>query len=96
MDTTRNAHAAVRGWAEAAGAQPCPARELQRGKRYPMTLTDYETGDGRTVARLVEVAQLGHAWSGGAAAAHSDPHGPDASRLAWAFAAVQFATRTPA
>jgi poly(3-hydroxybutyrate) depolymerase len=60
-----------------------------------MTLTDFDTRDGRTVARLVEVAQLGHAWSGGAAAAHSDPRGPDASRLAWAFAAVQFSAAAP-
>lgn len=92
--STRNAQAAVRSWAEAAGARPRPPREQQRGKRYPMTLTDFHTRDGRTVARLVEVAQLGHAWSGGAAAAaYSDPRGPDASRLAWAFAAVQFAAR---
>ena len=46
---------------------------------------------GRTVATLVEVGRLAHAWSGGAAKApFSDPRGPDASRMAWAFAARQF------
>jgi len=36
--------------------------------------------------RLLEVAGLGHAWSGGAAGqAFSDPAGPDALRLAWQF-----------
>jgi len=36
-------------------------------------------------------AELGHAWSGGAAKQpFSDALGPDASRMAWAFAARQF------
>jgi poly(3-hydroxybutyrate) depolymerase len=39
----------------------------------------------------VLVAGLGHAWSGGAAGQpFSDAQGPDASRMAWAFAARQF------
>jgi hypothetical protein len=38
-----------------------------------------------------EISGLGHAWSGGAASqAYSDPKGPDASRMAWAFAKQQF------
>ena len=87
-----NGLAAVRLWADAAGASPQAARTLQRGKRYPMVLTDFRRR-GRTVATLVEVAQLGHAWSGGAASqAHGDVRGPDASRLAWAFATRQFET----
>ncbi len=37
------------------------------------------------------VRGLAHAWSGGAAQLpFSDPLGPDASRMAWAFAAAQF------
>jgi poly(3-hydroxybutyrate) depolymerase len=40
---------------------------------------------------LCEIAQLGHAWSGGAARGlFSDPAGPDATRMVWAFAAAQF------
>jgi len=43
------------------------------------------------VATLVEVQHLGHAWSGGAASQpHGDAKGPDASRMAWAFAASHF------
>jgi poly(3-hydroxybutyrate) depolymerase len=53
-------------------------------------VTDYKLSRG-TVATLIEVAQLGHAWSGGAAGQpYSDAQGPDASRLLWAFAARQF------
>lgn len=86
-----NGRAAVTAWADAAGAKTGPARQVQRGKRYPMTVTDSRCADGRTVATLVEVAGLGHAWSGGAAGQpFSDPRGPDASRLLWAFAVRQF------
>jgi hypothetical protein len=57
-----------------------------------MTVTDFKR-KGRIVAKLVEVGQLGHAWSGGAASRpFSDHQGPDASRMAWAFAATPFAT----
>ena len=86
-----NGRAAAQVWAEAAGAQAGPARLIQRGQRYPMTVTDSRCADGRTVTTLVEVAGLRHAWSGGAAGQpFSDPKGPDASRLLWAFAARQF------
>ena len=85
-----NGLAAVRLWADAAGASPAAGRSVQRGKRYPMVMTDFRRR-GETVATLVEVAQLGHAWSGGAASQpHGDVQGPDASRLVWAFAARQF------
>jgi poly(3-hydroxybutyrate) depolymerase len=64
---------------------------VQRGKRHAMTVTDFKLGR-KTVAALVEVDKLGHAWSGGAARhAFSDAAGPDASRMLWAFAARQFA-----
>ena len=89
----RNADAAVRLWVDAAGAAAVLAgseRRLQRGKRRAMTVQDFKLR-GRTVATRVDVAQLGHAWSGGASKqAFSDPLGPDASRMVWSFAARQF------
>jgi poly(hydroxyalkanoate) depolymerase family esterase len=85
-----NAGAAARAWAEAAGARETQGRAVQRGKRHAMTVTDFKLGR-KTVAALVEVDKLGHAWSGGAARhAFSDAAGPDASRMLWAFAARQF------
>jgi len=83
----RNGHAAVRLWADAAGAVGGVPRIIQRGKRYPMAVTDFSAG-GRTAARLVEIGRLGHAWSGGAAGQpHSDSKGPDASGMIWTFVA---------
>ena len=85
-----NGLAAVRAWSEAAGARAGSPRTVQRGKRLGMEVTDYRLRR-RTVATLVEIARLSHAWSGGAASqAYSDPSGPDASRLLWAFANRQF------
>lgn len=82
-----NGLAAVRAWAAAGGAQAGAVRPLQRGKRYPMSVVDFKNR-GRTVATLVAVDGLAHAWSGGAASQpNSDARGPDASRMAWAFAA---------
>ncbi len=86
-----NGRAAAQLWADAAGALGSTPRRVQRGKRHPMTLTDFKHR-GRLAATLCEVAGLGHAWSGGAAGQrHSDPQGPDASRLILAFAARAFA-----
>jgi len=85
-----NAGAAALTWAHAAGAHAGKPRPVRRGKRYPMSVTDFKL-HGDTVATLVMVAGLGHAWSGGAAGQpYSDARGPDASRMAWAFAARQF------
>ncbi len=85
-----NARAAAVAWAAAAGALPQKPRRMQRGKRHAMAVTDFKRR-GQTAATLVEVETLGHAWSGGSAQqAFSDAQGPDASRLAWAFAAKQF------
>ena len=81
----RNGQAAAQAWSDAAGAVAGPPRSVQRGKRYPMVVTDFLRGT-HTAAQLVEVGRLGHAWSGGAAGQpYSDGQGPDASRLAWAF-----------
>jgi poly(hydroxyalkanoate) depolymerase family esterase len=86
----RNGQAAVQLWAQAAGARPVAARRLQRGRRYPMSVTDFKCR-GSTVATLVDVQGLAHAWSGGASQQpFGDAKGPDASRMAWAFAARQF------
>jgi poly(hydroxyalkanoate) depolymerase family esterase len=85
-----NGHAAVQAWADAAGARASRERSVQRGSRYPTNVTDFKR-KGHTVATLVEVARLGHAWSGGAARQpYSDGQGPDASRMTWAFAAKHF------
>ena len=66
------------------------ARSVKRGKRHPMSVTDFKR-KGSTVATLVAVQGLAHAWSGGAASqAFSDGQGPDASGMAWAFVARQF------
>jgi poly(hydroxyalkanoate) depolymerase family esterase len=85
-----NGLAAVQLWADAAGARGGAQRTVQRGKRYSSRVTDFKHR-GSAVATLVEVATLGHAWSGGAARqAFSDSRGPDASRMAWRFAMREF------
>ena len=85
-----NGQSAVQAWADAAGARAGAPRSVQRGQRYPATITDFKRR-GSTVATLVEIARLGHAWSGGAdRQAFSDRQGPDASRMVWAFAVRQF------
>ena len=87
-----NGAAAAQLWASAADAIAGPTRTVQRGQRYPMTVTDSRSTDGRTAVTRIEIAGLGHAWSGGGAGQpFSDPQGPDASRLLWAFAVRQFA-----
>jgi poly(hydroxyalkanoate) depolymerase family esterase len=84
-----NGRAAAEAWAAAVGAVPSPPRIVQRGQRHPMTVTEFKQGR-RLAATLVQVARLGHAWSGGAAShPFGDALGPDASRLVWAFVAKQ-------
>lgn len=82
-----NAAAVVRVWAEAAGARMGVARTVQRGQRHPMTITTCKRRS-QTVATLVEIGALGHAWSGGSARLpYGDGQGADASRMVWAFVA---------
>ena len=75
---------------DASGALAATERTVQRGNRYPMTVTDFKKGSA-TMATLVQIGRLGHAWSGGASNEHfSDRLGPDASRMVWGFASKQF------
>ncbi len=93
-----NGRAAVESWVAAAGGlvRESAPRRVQRGQRHAMQVSDFKRR-GRFVATLIEVAGLGHAWSGGAAKRpFSDPAGPAASRLVWAFAARQFAAMAAA
>ncbi len=86
----RNGLDAAALWAACEGAAAGAARTVQRGNRYATTITDYKAA-GRLVASHCLVSGLGHAWSGGGAGqANSDPGGPDASRMVWAFVARQF------
>jgi poly(hydroxyalkanoate) depolymerase family esterase len=86
----RNGLAMAQLWAQALGAKASVATSQQRGKRYPMQVTPFKR-QGRTVVELRDIVGLGHAWSGGGAKlAYSDPAGPDASALTWAFAARAF------
>ena len=87
---------ALAGSALAPGVGSVPAaradagRRVQRGLRHPMRVVDFRRR-GRNAVSLVEIERLGHAWSGGAPGQpFSDPGGPDASRLAWAFVAKCF------
>jgi poly(hydroxyalkanoate) depolymerase family esterase len=86
-----NARAAALAWAEGCGGLEGESRLVRRGKRHAMTVTDFKVRR-RTVATLCEIDGLAHAWSGGdAKQPYGDAVGPDASRLAWAFIARQFA-----
>jgi poly(hydroxyalkanoate) depolymerase family esterase len=86
-----NAAQVAQLWADREGAHAARPRTLQRGKRYPVVVTDFRYR-GRLVATLCLVNGLGHAWSGGAPGlAYSDPKGPDASRMTWSFIQKQFA-----
>lgn len=88
--SVRNAADTALLWADALGARAGAVRTLQRGQRRAMRVTEFKAR-GRTVVALREVVGLAHAWSGGAAQLpYSDPAGPDASALVWAFVARQF------
>ena len=88
--SARNGGAAALMWSDAAGAREGAPKEQRRGQRYPMKVTHFKRAR-HVVATLVQVGQLGHAWSGGAPLERfSDANGPDASRMVWRFAARQF------
>lgn len=82
-------------WADALGARPGPVRVQQRGARRATHVTEWRARSKVQVV-LREIDGLGHAWSGGAArTAYSDPSGPDATALIWAFMARQFDVVAP-
>ncbi len=88
-----NAERTAMWWADALDASPTATRTQQRGKRHAMQLTEYRAR-GKVQVALRKVAGLSHAWSGGAPhLAYSDPAGPDATALIWAFVARQFEKR---
>ena len=85
-----NAASAAVVWASATNARPGVERTVQRGLRHPMRVTDFKRGR-LTHVTLCQIEKLGHAWSGGAASVpYSDPAGPDASKLVWAFVSRRF------
>ncbi|MDI1261308.1 PHB depolymerase family esterase [Aquabacterium sp.] len=91
-----NGQAAAKLWAEAAGPHVEKSRQVSRGQRHPMTVTDFKVRGGRTVATLCAIDGLDHAWSGGLARqAYSDAKGPDASRMIWSFVTKQFELTNP-
>jgi poly(3-hydroxybutyrate) depolymerase len=66
-------------------ALTCRTREVQRGARRPHSISDWKLA-AQSYVRLVRIAGLGHAWSGGAPKqAFSDPSGPDALKIALRF-----------
>ena len=70
---------------------PAPKVAAKQPRPKSAPVTDYRAR-GRLVVTLCEVMGLGHTWSGGVAGrTYSDPKGPDASRMIWAFMARQFA-----
>jgi poly(hydroxyalkanoate) depolymerase family esterase len=92
-----NGMRAAQTWAARTHAQPTAARVVRRGKRYPFTTMDWFAAKSHLQVTLSEINGLGHAWSGGTASqAYSDPKGPDASRMVWAFAQRQFDLSTVA
>lgn len=92
--SVRNAADTATLWAQALGARPGALRTLQRGRRYATRVTEYKAR-GRAVVVLREVVGLAHAWSGGAPRRpYSDPAGPDASALVWAFVARHWGKKT--
>lgn len=85
-----NAQSAAMVWASATASRPAGERLVRRGVRHPMRVTDFKRGR-RVHVTLCQIEKLGHAWSGGVkSVAFSDPAGPDASRLVWAFVQRQF------
>ncbi len=91
-----NGMRAAQAWAARTHALPKEARVARRGQRYPLTTMDWVGPNRRLQVTLSEIQGLGHAWSGGAASqAYSDPKGPDASRMVWAFVKKQFDALAP-
>jgi poly(hydroxyalkanoate) depolymerase family esterase len=82
-----NGHPAAGEGANAMGTLPTPDRETRTALPSGREEIAREWRiDGRLVARYVEIATLGHAWSGGdAALPFNDAQAPDATALLGAF-----------
>ena len=67
-------------------SRPAQAVREQVTGGHAYTRSRWSDARGRPAVEYLEVAGLGHAWSGGAAgAAWSDARGPDASEAIWRF-----------
>ena len=83
----------VSGGAESTLPDPDRAHRESPLRGHGFALRDWER-DGALVARLVEIDDLGHAWSGGdASLPFNDAAGPDATAMAGAFLDVAWARR---
>lgn len=57
------------------------------GDRHAYQRTDYATPAGDALIEYYLVSDMGHAWPGpDGQGIFTDPHGPNASELAWRFA----------
>ena len=58
--------------------------QAPNGRRY--TRLSFQDKAGKTIVEQIVVDGMGHAWAGGdAAGSYTDPKGPDASAMMWAF-----------
>lgn len=76
-------------WAAAIGATPAEPRRTEASPTSRASQHQRWRGaDGGDVVEFVEIAGLGHAWSGGSAeGTYTDPQGPDSSELLARFVA---------
>ena len=75
------------GGNDSVDARADETREAKATDGYAYRIRSYHSASGVEIMREVRVPDLGHAWSGGKSGEKfSDPKGPDAARLFWAFA----------
>jgi poly(hydroxyalkanoate) depolymerase family esterase len=75
---------------------PTDTREERAEGGHASIRRRWHDDDGRLMQEYVEVAGLGHAWSGGGGAAFMDPRGPSASEAILAFFAAAAGYSRPA
>ena len=75
---------------------PTDTREEGAAGGHASIRRRWHDDDGRLLQEYVEVAGLGHAWSGGGGAAFMDPRGPSASEAILAFFAETAGYSRPA
>lgn len=80
----RNADALVAQALQPFGATAANSESgISSGRAF--TRIRHRTAEGRVVVEQWKIASAGHAWSGGAVGAYSDPLGPDASAILLQF-----------